>query len=150
MSVCQSRTKKKGSKGQNKIWRTKANSGSRFGSTPNSKLLVVLAPPPLASAPPGRSCSGILALRSPARMGEIMRASESSCVLGGTTMRCLNQGANDILSKQGKGAAAEAAAEEEEETHELSALFTFSTNAVNTVGSSPSSPFGLSSLIPSP
>ena len=68
-----------------------ASSGSRLGSTPNSKLLDVLGPAVAATAagPLPPSSTGILALRSAESIGDEIRASESRCVPGGTVRRCL-------------------------------------------------------------
>src|SRR5271154_1850843 len=66
---------------------TMASSGSRLGSTPNSKLLDVLGPAAVGALPP--SSSGILALRSAESIGDEIRESESKCDPGGTVRRCL-------------------------------------------------------------
>jgi len=69
-----------------------ASSGSRLGSTPNSKLFDVLGPAAEGALPP--SSSGILALRSAESIGDEIRASESKCDPGCTVRRCLK---NDQL-----------------------------------------------------
>lgn len=66
---------------------TIANSGSKEGSTPNSKSPPEEALGPSPPVPP--SSVGILALRSSESMGEDIRASEISRGPGGTTTRWL-------------------------------------------------------------
>ena len=67
-----------------------ASSGSRLGSTPNSKLLDVLGPAAAAAAAPvPPSSSGILALRSAESIGDEIRASESKFAPGNMVRRCL-------------------------------------------------------------
>lgn len=72
-----------------RIQQTIANSGSRLGSTPNSKLF---APEPVATGPSPSpvSSSGILLLRSADNMGEDIRASDNKCAPGGTERICLS------------------------------------------------------------
>ena len=67
-----------------------ASSGSRLGSTPNSKLLEALGPAAAAGAVPPSS-SGILALRSAESIGDEIKASESKFGPGGTDRRCLKK-----------------------------------------------------------
>ena|SRR6188768_2973433 len=68
---------------------TIASSGSKLGSTPNSKSLLGADGPPTGAAPVPPSSSGMLALLSAERIGEDIRASERRCAPGATVSRCL-------------------------------------------------------------
>ena len=68
---------------------TIASSGSKLGSTPNSKSFPELGPA-AGAAPVPPSSSGMLALRSADRMGEEIRASERRWAPGATVRRCLS------------------------------------------------------------
>jgi len=76
-------------KNKKKKVRTIASSGSRLGSTPNSKSFPVLGPA-VGTTPVPPSSSGILELLSADRIGEEMRASERRWAPGGTARRCLD------------------------------------------------------------
>jgi len=71
-----------------RLRRTIASSGSRLGSTPNSKSFPALGPA-VGAAPVPPSSSGMLALLSAERIGDEMRASERRWAPGATVRRCL-------------------------------------------------------------
>jgi len=103
---------------------TMASSGSRLGSTSNSKSVAPPAPDgPAAPIAPG----GIP--RSSARIGEEMITSERRCAPGGTDRRCLK-----CISHEARPT------KKVDTTYELSALDTFSTNALSTLDSPSSIP----------
>lgn len=119
------------------MMRTIASSGSKLGSTPNSKSFPELGPA-VGAAPVPPSSSGMLALLSADRMGEEMRASERRWAPGATVRRCLTIitiEVNQVTYTAGGMI----------KTHELSELLILSTKAFNTLSPSPSP-----SSIPSP
>lgn len=69
--------------------RTNASSGSKLGSTPNSKLA-----PPEPDAPPTSPIASGGMPRSSDRIEEEMITSDNRCVPGGTDTRCLNDQAH--------------------------------------------------------